>query len=632
MADKCVQTTPKPEESVQTAINKQQTANSKQQSAKSKQFKEANQFNPQYNGNSRNEQPARGPGAAAHSSQDRRNFLKKMSVATLAAGTVAVEPLFKTERSQVQGVQDSNQRANDCAKLRRDAAQAGLQATPQNLQHAVNNDESLYANKAASYSKSLPHNSDGTVVLSAYQQLVTALNSKRPADFDAITLGGPRKLTNPQSGLAFDMQGPDAHALLQPPAPAFASKEEAAEIAENYWMALLRDVPYSDYSSNPVAAAAAADLTNFDADFKGPKNGSGTVTPELLFRGLTPGDRVGPYISQYFYLPCFFGVNEVDQQIVTAAPFSTAGNGSGGGGRDYATTFTDWLDMQNGFNPPGPDIFDPVRRYMRMGRDIGQWVHIDVLFQGYFQAFLVLAGLGAPFDDGNPYAGNPTQDGFGTFGGPHIATLLCEVSTRALKAVWFQKWFVHRRLRPEEFAGRIERNRTHPGAFNVHPSIDNSSVLPAIQQHNEQFNGVGNGAYLLPLAFPEGCPTHPAYGAGHATVAGACVTILKAWFKESTPISSLTTVVQPSSDGLALVPYTGADAGQMTVGGELNKIASNVAIGRDTAGVHWRSDATESLKLGEQVAIGILRDQRACYNENFGGFSLTKFDGTTVTV
>jgi hypothetical protein len=35
---------------------------------------------------------------------------------------------------------------------------------------------------------------------------------------------------------------------------------------------------------------------------------------------------------------------------------------------------------------------------------------------------------------------------------------------------------------------------------------------------------------LLPMAFQEGSPMHPSYGAGHATVAGACVTILKAFF------------------------------------------------------------------------------------------------------
>jgi hypothetical protein len=68
------------------------------------------------------------------------------------------------------------------------------------------------------------------------------------------------------------------------------------------------------------------------------------------------------------------------------------------------------------------------------------------------------------------------------------------------------------------------------------------------------------------------------------------------------------------------------------VGGELNKLASNIALGRDIAGVHWRSDGSEGLKLGEAVAIGLLTDLRATYSEDFGGFSLTKFDGTTLTI
>ncbi|MEO6051079.1 MAG: hypothetical protein ABIP78_07075 [Pyrinomonadaceae bacterium] len=68
------------------------------------------------------------------------------------------------------------------------------------------------------------------------------------------------------------------------------------------------------------------------------------------------------------------------------------------------------------------------------------------------------------------------------------------------------------------------------------------------------------------------------------------------------------------------------------MGGELDKIASNVANSRNIAGVHWRSDAAESLLLGEAVAISILRDQRASHNEVFNGFSLTKFDGTTIIV
>jgi hypothetical protein len=315
-------------------------------------------------------------------------------------------------------------------------------------------------------------------------------------------------------------------------------------------------------------------------------------------------------------LPCFFGANQVSQQIRTTRSIAD-------GGRDYLTDFGSWLAVQNGIAPGLSDIFDPVPRYMRMGRDIGQWVHVDVLFQGYFQAFLVMSGtLGVPFDSGNPYSNSTNQVGFGTFGGPHIATLLCEVATRALKAVWFQKWFVHRRLRPEVFAARVHQTvnmgRTYP--------VD-SEILNSVASASRLGGYLPAGNALLPVAFPEGSPAHPAYGAGHATVAGACVTILKAWFNESTVIQN---PVVPNADGTALAPYNGSEA--LTVGGELNKIASNIAIGRNMAGMHWRSDATASLQLGEAIAISILKDQRACYNEQFNGFSLKKFDGTTVTV
>src|SRR5215207_3689659 len=232
-------------------------------------------------------------------SSTRRKFLRSVGAGTVVAGIAGVSPFLEANHSSVHAApanRSSNQRANDCAKLRRDAAQNGLLNTPQNLQHPTNSDEDLYPNKIANYSKGLPHNNDGTVVLSAYQALVNAINSGRPADFDAIPLGGTRGLTNPQSGLAFDMQGQDAHALVQPPAPALASREQAAEISENYWMALLRDVLYSQYWTNPIAHAAATDLTLYGSDFKGSKSG-GAVTTATLFRGLTPGDRLGPYIS-----------------------------------------------------------------------------------------------------------------------------------------------------------------------------------------------------------------------------------------------------------------------------------------------------------------------------------------------
>jgi hypothetical protein len=49
-------------------------------------------------------------------------------------------------------------------------------------------------------------------------------------------------------------------------------------------------------------------------------------------------------------------------------------------------------------------------------------------------------------------------------------------------------------------------------------------------------------------------------------------------------------------------------------------------------GGHWRSDGIEGLKLGEAVALRLLMDWRETVNEEFVGFALARFDGTTVTV
>jgi hypothetical protein len=298
---------------------------------------------------------------------------------------------------------------------------------------------------------------------------------------------------------------------------------------------------------------------------------------------------------------------------------------------DHLTDYDNWLATQNGhIVESSANDFDPVRRYIRTGRDLAQWVHIDVLFQAYFNAFLIMAtppnaadphssGLGVPVNPGNPYVGSKTQIGFTTFGGPYFAGLLCEVASRALKVTWHKKWQVFRRLRPEAFGGLVHNQKTG----NRYPGVIDERVLSseAVDRVHDKY-----GTYLLPIAFPEGSPTHPSYTAGHATVAGACVTILKALFDETFVIQN---PVIPSADGLSLEPYHGPT---LTVRGELNKIASNVATGRNIAGMHWRSDSLESMRLGEKVAIGILRDQRACYNEKFDGFTFTKFDGSTITV
>ncbi|MEP6901372.1 MAG: phosphoesterase, partial [Actinomycetota bacterium] len=396
-----------------------------------------------------------GSKTSVNSSTNRREFLGKIGKSALAATAASAIVPFVNKSSEVsaQKLRDEpgtfyEQRAAACYQFRVNAANTNNRRIPPLFTRSNNGDENLYANKIGNFSKGLPHQSNGEVVLSAYNALLDALRTGNPAAFELVPMGGDRKMTNPQCGLAFDLEGKDCFSMVQTPPPAFASRENAAEIAENYWMALLRDIPFSDYPANPIAAAAAADLTQFGADFKGAKDTNGQVTPQVLFRGLTAGDKSGPYLSQFLYKPCFFGANEINQKIRTVKTIAD-------GGANYMTDFASWLAVQNGISPSQGDLFDATPRYMRNGRDIGQWVHIDVLFQAYFQAFLVIASLGVPNDAGNPYNNSATQTGFGTFGGPHIATLLCEVSTRALKTVWNQKWVVHRRLRPEAFAGSV---------------------------------------------------------------------------------------------------------------------------------------------------------------------------------
>jgi len=559
----------------------------------------------------------------------RRAFIGTVAAGIAALPTALTATAEATPQSfEPEAATTGKKRAKQAQALRIDAAN-GQRAVPI-PDHPTNGDEARYPTKIGNYSKGLKHDPNtGEVDPAAYDALIAAITSGNSADFDSIVTRGlvgcpdparRRRQVNPQSAYAFDLEGTDSHQLAMRAAPAFASAEQAGEMVELFWMSLLRDVNFLDYESNPIAQRACSDLSRL-SDFRGPKIG-GQVTPQTLFRDKFPGCTDGPYVSQFLLQPAPYGAQEVDQRIKTNAPDEA-----------FGSSFSEWIDIQNGFQPI-QTLTPADKLFCRNGRDISAYVHVDVLYQAYFVAFLVIASGGYPVDPGNPYgtaldpgsgrplvtgaSGSVSQTGFGTFGGPAVATLVTEPSTRALKGQWFQKWMVHRRLRPEEFGGRVEVQRLGRRTYPFHADLANSAVL------GEIFSEFGS--HLLPLAFPEGSPLHTSYGSGHATVAGGAVTMLKAFFDESAVIKN---PVVPSEDGQTLVPYQGTP---LTVGGELNKIASNVAQGRNIAGVHWRTDATEALKLGEDIAISILKDTKACYNEAFNGFSLTRFDGTTITV
>ena len=541
-------------------------------------------------------------------SVSRRTFLGTVggvtaaAIAGVAAPRSAAAQNGNPDEVSAQGALSRANRMKKSFKYRSDAA--ALARNRNAVSQLNNGDEDRYANKIGSHTKALPHNQLGEVDLAAYATLAKAVETQNPADFDAIHLGLGRKLTSPQAGLAMDLEGPDSHHVTLPPAPRFDSAEEAGEMVELYWMALARDVNFTDYPTDPLIAGAALDIGRL-SDFRGPKEG-GKVTGNTIFRGNTPGDLAGHWLSQFLILDFNFGAVPFSQRMRTVMP-----------GFNYMTDFASWLAVQNGADPSANIQFDATPRYIRNLRDLAQWVHIDALYQAYLHACLIMLGQGTKLDPGLPLYNAKAEAGFAQCGGPHILSLVTEVATRALKAVWYQKWFVHHRLRPEEFGGRVHVKKTGGADYPVHADVLNSGAL------TEVFNRYGT--YLLPQAFAEGSPTHSSYGSGHATVAGACVTALKAFFDETDTVKN---PMVPTADGTALVPYEGPP---LTVGGELNKVATNVATGRNGAGIHWRTDAINSLKLGEEVTICVLQEQKASYNDVVS-MTLTKFDGTTITI
>jgi hypothetical protein len=542
----------------------------------------------------------------------RRRFLCQvggLTVASAAIGSASASQAAKTAAPPAPKLapgdkpgRDGSSRAKRAEQIRRKAARDQRKLPPP--ENRPNGDETRHAG-VASFGKGLPHNNLGEVEPSAFAALVGAIETGRPADFEAVPMGGSTKLQNPQAAFAFDLQGPDAHALSLPAPPAFSSAETGAEMVELYWQALTRDVPYADYPTSPLIALAAGELSGL-TDFRGPRAG-GRVTPDTIFRSGTAGDSAGPCVSQFLLRDIPFGAMTVSQRIKTAAP-----------GVDFLTRYDTWLACQNGERPGGSSAFDPQPRYIRCARDLTEYVHRDYTYQPYMNAALILLGLRAPFDANNPYQRSATQNANATFGGVAVLDMVARIVIHAAKQAWYHKWAIHRRLRPEEYGGRMHNCKIGAASYPLHAQVLQSQAAERVFTKY--------GTYLLPMAYPEGCPVHPAYPAAHAVLAGAGATVLKAFFDESWVLPE---PVVAAADGLSLQAWTGAP---LTVGHEIDKLAGNIAIGRDAAGVHWRSDCVEGMRLGESLALNYLAESRALWNERFDGFSVTRIDGTRVTV
>ena len=541
------------------------------------------------------------------------------------------------------------------ASLKRKLTLQDAFASFTNSPPATNGDEERFENLGfpgfASFSKALSHNAIGLVESSSFETLLAAIQDATQRGFENVELGGgERLLANPLNSYSFQLIGNDSNGARMAAAPKFASRNTAVDLVERYWMALARDVRFDRYNSSSLIADACEDLNKLGFD-----RGFGfECTPDTIFRGPYEGCDIGPHVSQFLLQDFLYGNQPIRQ--LQRYPRE---------GLDYLTDFETWSDVNNGdLDPTGSDILDGTR-YITTLRDAGQWVHLDLPHQAGLWATIILLGLKANISNASPYASKDitTSEPFGSFGDPDITIQSGLAGVYGLKHAWFQKWCVHRRLRPEVYAQRLELFRRGELGNSVNSPLNNekfnelfgegaevwrkTQVLDRILEHNKQQNiaqerGDRDGTWLLPIAYPEGSPTHPAYPGGHSVFIAAAVTIAKAFFADG----EFPNPKVPTSDGQQLEDF---NSSTLTIHGELNKLIANVTLFRDGAGMHWRTDGTASGSnaafnrlgtgietggnlLGEKLAITMLRDIKRTYREEVGTFEFRGISGNLIQI
>jgi len=478
-----------------------------------------------------------------------------------------------------------------------------------NTTWSSNSDETSIPSFIAMFSKTLNHDSSGRVVSSEYITLRDGINERDIEKISSVPNPGTLKLVQPLGAFILNLVGPAPSSIPLPAAPSMSSAQSAGEMVEDYCKALAKDIPFVDYGVDGTIATMVGYM-NALSDYKGPK----PVTPANIFRGLGEGDLVGPYISQVFFLDSV--IWPLNIPAVVDFPTRSAAN-------NRMITSTNYLSVQNGTVLESGPTLSGTATYLSTGRDLTYIVWRDSPGYLYEAASVRVLDAGALFSPLNPYLNSPlnnNQCAFITWSFTDLRTCLNIAAQTALTVAWYGKWVVNRRVRPEAFGNEVEQWRL--SGMTSNPANINSDLLTSGILSDVFAVNANN---YLPQSFPEGSPSHPSYPAGHAVVSGACITVMKAFLDGTWVFPS---PVVPNAAGTAL----SAIGDTLTLSGEINKLASNISLGRNWAGVHYRSDGHNGILQGEAVAKVILQEWINRYPEQNASFSFTGYLGDTITI
>lgn len=416
------------------------------------------------------------------------------------------------------------------------------------------------------------------------------------------------------------------------------SERHMFEMMEVYAMQILRDTPFINWDSDATVGNLVSYLNAYSSSaISAPKIG-GVITRKSLLRGFAPDETVGPYVSQFLVHPYSWGNLPVIQKYYQE------------NNANSQLSMTNWLAVQQGVTNENIADVTSTLKYIYNPRILGSIVHRDALYQFYYGAALLgnISNIEVAGYDNSSINSSIWTDG----DKPSILQCLAEVTEGALRVAWCQKFGQALKIRPEVLAQRITLAYNNGGLRSAVPKLNTiytnaqigQDILDLVNTQNQSNGGeaLGGNNYYLNVIYNEGSPTHPSLPAGHACVAGACATVLKSMVKTHESGSKIAwvdngrTALQPSADGDSTTAYSDGDASSMTIVGELNKLASNIALGRDFAGVHYRADGTKGMLSGEEYAISFLQHKIKEYgahdNGMFDGFDLEKFDGTYIKI
>jgi hypothetical protein len=211
---------------------------------------------------------------------------------------------------------------------------------------------------------------------------------------------------------------------------------QASDMAEVYWLALTRDVPFHEYEQDPLVAAAVSDINAFTEPLK--SGDGGKLTSGAIFRGETPGDLIGPYLSQFLWLEIRYGIQTLAQRYTVPAR-----------SQSFLTDYADWLACQRGVRPRARLHFDAAPRFICSARELAEYVHRDFSFQSYMNAALIMLALGKDaLSPTNPYRRSRTQSGDITLGSKNVLSMLAQAALLGQKGAYLmpqkEMTFFHR--------------------------------------------------------------------------------------------------------------------------------------------------------------------------------------------